>query len=231
LASLVPLKEQEGSASDAHVALQSRLITSMLRKITAAQIAERKREHNVTALVLNQQRTKIGGWSPSGDPISLPGGKALGHFTSVEVRMKNKENIKSDGRGDDTLAWNDHAFTIEKNKCNAGGRTGEFRLIRRAGEVEGLVEGDIDDASVLVSIAKLEGLFVGNAKAGFTLEVPGVEPLHASNTASMIATLQSDKDYLFAVGRSLIAVEAARQGMPLWFQEHIRACVPVEIND
>jgi recombination protein RecA len=221
LASLVPLKEQEASASDSHVAMQARLITSMLRKITASQIIERKRGHDVTALVLNQQRTKIGGWSPTGDPISLPGGKALGHFTSVELRLKNKENIKKDLRGEETLAWNDHAFTVEKCKTNGGIRTGEFRLIRRAGEVEGINEGEVDDAAVIVSVAKTEGFYTGQGRSGFDLAIPEMEPVHAANADAMIRTLNANPDYLHEVARRLIALHAQRQGMPEWFLEHI----------
>ena len=223
LAALVPLKEQDSDAGDAHVALQSRLITSMLRKMTAAQITERHRGHHVTVLLVNQQRTKIGGWSPTGDPISLPGGKALGHFTTLEWRMKNKETVNRDERGEDTLAFNEHAFTIEKNKLNAGFRSGEFRMLRRPDDDLGLQEAAIDDASLMLSYAKSLGWYTGGAgRAGVDLKFGDYDNLHASKADDMIRTLYSDPDYFWALRCHLLAAEAERQGMKPWFVEYLR---------
>lgn len=222
LAALIPIKEQEEDAEKSLVALQSRLITSMLRKITAAQIQERKRGHHVTVLVLNQQRSKIGGWSPTGDPISLPGGKALGHFTSLEWRMKNKENITKNAEGEETLAFNDHAFTIEKNKLNAGYRTGEFRMLRRLDEATGLSEGEVDDAPFMLALAKARGIYQGTPKAGYTLEFGDNAPIKASSGDEMIQRLYEDRDSLWSLRCHLLAEEATRQGMPDWFLSYLR---------
>ena len=54
VAALLPHKEQEASAEDSLMGQQSRLVTSMLRKLSAAQITERKRGHVVTILLINQ---------------------------------------------------------------------------------------------------------------------------------------------------------------------------------
>lgn len=56
IAALTPFKEIEGSAEDAHVGLQARLVGSMIRKATSALIAERNRGHLVTILFINQFR-------------------------------------------------------------------------------------------------------------------------------------------------------------------------------
>lgn len=221
LAALVPIKEQEEDADKALVGLQSKLITSMMRKITAAQIAERHRGHPVTVLVLNQQRSKIGGWSPTGDPISLPGGKALGHFTSLEARMKNKENITKDERGEDTLSHNDHAFTLEKNKLNAGYRTGEFRVMRRDDPATGLTEGEVDDAPIMLSYAKTNGWYTGSPKAGYTLEFGEYEAVRAANADEMVRTLYADREYMWGLRSHLIAEHAKRQGMPQWYVDYL----------
>lgn len=213
LAALVPMKEQDASAEDAQVGLQSRMITKMLRCVNSAQISERKRDHHVTILLLNQQRSKIGGWSPTGDPLSLPGGKALGHFTTLEARLKNKENIKKDSSGNETLAWNDHAFTVEKNKMHAGVRQGEFRMMRRADEDLGLSEGEIDDAATMLAYAKIEGWYTGSGKGGYTLAFGGYESVRAANADEMIKTLYADREYLWSLRCHLIAESARKQGM------------------
>lgn len=231
LAALVPHKEQEEDADKALVGLQSKLITRMLRVISSAQIAERKRGHHVTVLLLNQQRTKIGGWAPAGmEPISLPGGKALGHFTSLEWRMKNKETISKDSEGRETLAHNDHAFTLEKNKLNAGYRTGDFRLIRRDEPSTGLTEGEVDDAPIMLSYAKMNGWYTGSPKAGYSLEFGEYEAVHAANAEQMVRTIYSDRDYMWALRSHLIATEAERQGMPDWYVEYLRTGVAVDVG-
>ena len=221
LAALLPMKEEESSAEDSLVGQQSRLITSMLRKVSAAQIAERKRGHFVSVLLINQQRSKIGGWSPTGDPLSLPGGKALGHFTSLETRWKNKETINKDEMGNDTLAFNEHAFTIEKNKMNAGMRSGEYRLIRRDDPERGLREGDTDDAGTMLAFAKRLGIYTGTPKQGYTLEFDGYRATYANVDAAII-DLYADTDLYDALRRHLIVDNAVRQKMPEDFIEYLR---------
>lgn len=221
LASLVPYKEVEGSAEDEAIpGLQAKLITRMLRRITMAQIQERKRGHFVSFLVTNQHRAKIGGWSPSGDPRSLPGGQALGHFTSVEVLFKNKEIIKSDGNGAETLAYNEHAFTIEKNKHNAGTRTGEYVLLRRDNEDLGLEEGDVDDAATMLAFAKRLGWYSGGGKGGFTLAFADVEE-HYDNGEQAVLGLYADRRVYESLRIQLIVQNAIKQKMPEDFIDYL----------
>ncbi len=221
LASLVPFKEVEGSAEDEAIpALQAKLITRMLRRITAAQIMERKRGHYVSFLVTNQHRTKIGGWSPSGEPRSLPGGHALGHFTSVEVLFKNKEVIKGDGTGQETLAYNEHAFTIEKNKHNAGMRTGEYRLLRRDDEELGLLEADMDDAGTMLSFAKRLEWFSSTPKGGANLEFGEVSHKE-DNTDAMVKFLYQNRDVYEDLRLNLIVQNALSQKMPEDFIQYL----------
>ena len=220
LAALMPMKELEADADKDLVAVQSKLITRALRKLTQAQITERKRGHTVTIFLINQQRTKIGGYAPNGiEPVSLPGGKALGHFTSVELRLTNKENVGKDSEGFDSLTHNDHAFRVEKNKLNGGMRTGEFRLIRTDGHVPGLTEGEIDDAPVMLSRAKALGWYTGGG-GKFTLSFGDYE-LKGGSAASMAEQLYEDRETLWALRCHLIAQWASKQGMPDWYVNYI----------
>lgn len=220
LAALFPMKEQDADADKELVGVQSKLITRMLRAISAAQITERKRGHHVTVLLINQQRSKIGGWSPTGDPISLPGGKALGHFTSLEWRMRNKENITKDAQGRETLSHNDHAFTIEKNKCVAGTRSGDFRMIRRDAPELGLEEAEIDDGPAMLSYAKMEGWYTGTPKQGYVLSF-GEYNHHAAKADDMVKALYEDREFYWALRCHLIAENARRQKMPEAFVNYI----------
>lgn len=221
LASLVPYKEVEGSAEDDAIpGLQAKLITRMLRRITMAQIEERKRGHFVSFLVTNQHRTKIGGWSPTGEPRSLPGGNALGHFTSVEVQFKNKEVVKADGTGVDTLSINEHTFVIEKNKHNAGMRSGEYTMLRRDNDDLGLVEGDIDDAGTMLVFAKRLGWYTGGGKAGFTLEFGDIST-HFPNSDAAVRGLYADREIYESLRTQLIVQNAIQQKMPEDFIDYL----------
>lgn len=220
LAALLPFKEEEGSAEDAQQpGLQSKLITSMLRKISGAQVTERKRGHFVTVLFTNQHRVKIGGYSPTGEPRSLPGGAALGHFTSVEVLFKNKENSKEVG-GMKTLTTNEHAFTIEKNKCNSGLRNGEYTLLRRDDEETGLPEGAIDDASTMLAFAKRSGIYTGGGR-GWSLAFDDHDLKFGSGDEAA-AAIYADGDLYEDLRTYLIVEEAIRQKQRPDFIEYLR---------
>jgi recombination protein RecA len=221
IAALLPIKEEEASALDSLVGQQSRLITSMLRKVSAALITERKRGHFVSVIFANQQRSKIGGYTPPGmEPMSLPGGKATGFFTSLESRFKNKETINSDGTGAETISHNDHAFTIEKNKMNAGIRSGEYRLLRRDDPELGLEEGDIDDAGTMLTFAKRLGWYEGTPKKGFVLEFSDFSEKfdNADQTAKY---LYANREVYENLRIQLIAYNAIQQKMPEDFVDYL----------
>jgi recombination protein RecA len=165
VAALAPMAEIEGSAEDAHVGLQARLMGGLLRKTTAGMIAERRRGHMVTPIYINQYRSKIGGFQKFGEPLSVPGGKALGFANSVEVVIKNKETAGKDAHGIEVMAFNEHAFKIEKNKLNGGSRVGEFRMVRTFDEETGLDEGAIDDAATMLAFAKKYGAYEGGGSS------------------------------------------------------------------
>lgn len=165
VAALTPMAEVEASAEDAHVGIQARLMGGLLRKTTMGMIAERRRGHLVTPVYINQYRSKIGGFQKFGEPLSIPGGKALGFANSVEIVIKNKENTGKDARGIEVMAFNEHAFKIEKNKCNGGSRVGEFRMIRTLDEKTGLGEGAIDDAATMLAFAKKYDAYEGGGSS------------------------------------------------------------------
>jgi len=218
MAALAPMKEIAGSAEDAHVGLQARMVSAMTRKVNAALIAERKRGHYVSVLCINQQRVKIGGWSPTGEPISLPGGKSLEFVTTLQCRFKNKENMSKDAEGLDTLEFNEHAFTLDKNKMNGGIRAGEYQLMRRDSSEYNLFEGDIDDAATMLAHAKKIGVFTGGGKA-WTVDVPGFRRTFG-NTNEVITYLYEARTDFWRLRNHLIADHAVRLKMPQYFIDH-----------
>lgn len=214
IAALTPMKEIESSAEDAFVGVQARLVGNMIRKVNSGLIAERNRGHFVTVVFINQFRSKIGGY---GDPRAIPGGKALEFSTSVQLIMKNKEQMGKDEYDVETVAENEHAFDIKKNKLNAGPRSGEF-VVRRTPDPElNLKEGDVHDAATLLAYAKKFGAYSGGGaswKLDFWDEEHSFRSIHDASVA-----LYNDRDLYWKLRNFLISEQAKHLGMPDEFVE------------
>lgn len=86
VAALVPRAEIEGNMGDGHIALQARLMSHALRKLTAA-ISKSK-----TCIVfVNQIREKVG--VMFGSPEVTPGGRALKFYSSVRIDLRRIATI------------------------------------------------------------------------------------------------------------------------------------------
>lgn len=213
IAALTPMKEIDASAEDAHVGLQSRLVSSMVRKVTAGLITERNRGHMVTVLFVNQFRTKIGGWAPNGGtPRSIPGGKALEYSTSLQVIFKNKESMGKDEYDVETVGVNEHSFDITKNKLNSGPRQGEFRLLRVPDAEFDLAEAEIDDASTMLAYAKKFGAYTGGGQS-WTLAFDNDEHKFRKLDEALTA-LYADRAFYWRLRNFLIRTQAEHLGMP-----------------
>ena len=217
VAALAPMKEIEGSAEDAHVGLQARLMGALLRKTTAGMIAERRRGHLVTPIYINQYRAKIGGFQSFGEPLSVPGGMALGFANTVEIKITNKETAGKNAQGVDVMTFNEHAFKIEKNKCNGGTRTGEFRLVREYDDDTGLGEGAVDDAGTMLAYAKKYDAYTG-AGSAWTLSFWG-EERKFRGAGEAITELYTDGEFYQKLRDYLIWENARSLGMPDYFLE------------
>lgn len=216
IAALTPMKEVDESAEAAHVGIHAKLVTRLVRKANVAISAASKEGRNIALLVTNQQRAGIGKWAPPGqEAISNPGGKALEHYTSLQVKFKNKEGLKKDDDGIDMLDVNEHAFSVDKNKFNAGIRKGEFLLMRGALPELGLSEGDIDDVQTMIAFAKKLGIYRGAGRA-WTLELPEWEETKGS-ADEWTQYLYTNRDVHQAMRNHLIATHAMKCGMPQYF--------------
>ena len=220
LAALTPMKEIDDSAEDAHVGIQAKLVTRMLRKITSGLIAERKKGHYVTVVNINQYRAKIGGFGGFGEQLSVPGGHLAEFAPTVQLVMKNKENKGKDVIGIDTVESNTHPFTILKNKMNSGPRAGEFKLVRTYDETTGLNTGDIDNVPTILLYAKKFGKYSGGA-ASWKLEF-GDYRLKFKKAQQALDALYEDIDMQHALWVDLIRSQAKSLGMPSEFIERIR---------
>lgn len=220
IAALTPFAEQEAEAADALVGVQARLVSRMVRKLTTALIRERKRDHFVTTMYLNQFRSKIGGFSGFGEPRSIPGGKALEFATTVQMIMRNKEHAGKDDHDIDLVDYNEHAYTIVKNKMNNGPRTGEFKLIRRPLPAQHLGIGDVDEARTMITYAKKMGFWTGAGQAQ-RLTFDDVDMKFRSQDQG-VAMLNEDDGIAWELRCALIRQQALNLGMPPEFIEAVQ---------
>ncbi|CAN0011701.1 unnamed protein product, partial [Ectocarpus sp. 12 AP-2014] len=90
VAALVPKAELEGEMGDHHIALQARLMSQALRKLTAILNTTR-----CTLIFINQIRQKVG--VVFGSPDVTSGGMALRFYSSVRLEVRKGQAIKQNG--------------------------------------------------------------------------------------------------------------------------------------
>ena len=88
VAALVPKAEIEGQMGDSQIALQARLMSQALRKLTAA-ISKSK----TSVVFINQIREKIG--VMFGSPEVTPGGRALKFYSSLRIDLRRIATIST----------------------------------------------------------------------------------------------------------------------------------------
>ena len=148
VAALVPKAEIEGEMGDSHMALQARLMSQAMRKLTSSISKSR------TALIfINQLREKVG--VVFGNPEVTPGGRALKFYSSVRIDLRRTEQLKV---GQEIVGGRVRAKVV-KNKVAAPFRTAEFDIMF-TGMTRGIsLEGDILHLGVEHGIVKKTGAF------------------------------------------------------------------------
>ncbi|MCY3886118.1 MAG: recombinase RecA [Chloroflexi bacterium] len=148
VAALVPKAEIEGEMGDSHMALQARLMSQAMRKLTSSISKSR------TALIfINQLREKVG--IVFGNPEVTPGGRALKFYSSVRIDLRRTEQLKV---GQEIVGGRVRAKVV-KNKVAAPFRTAEFDIMF-TGATRGIsLEGDILHLGVEHGVVKKTGAF------------------------------------------------------------------------
>jgi recombination protein RecA len=143
VAALVPRSEIEGEMGDATMAVQARLMSQALRKLTAA-ISKSK----TSVIFINQLRSKIG--VMFGNPETTTGGNALKFYASVRIDIRRIAALKE---GEDVIG-NRTKVKVVKSKVAPPFKQVEFDILYNEGISK---TGDLIDLGVELGIVKKSG--------------------------------------------------------------------------
>ncbi|HPN38283.1 MAG TPA: recombinase RecA [Melioribacteraceae bacterium] len=143
VAALVPRSEIEGEMGDPQMAMQARLMSQALRKITGA-ISRSK----TCVIFTNQLRSKIG--VMFGNPETTTGGNALKFYASVRMDIRRISAIK-DGQN---ITGNRTKVKVVKSKVAPPFKEVEFDILYNEGISKA---GDLIDMAVEFELIKKSG--------------------------------------------------------------------------
>jgi recombination protein RecA len=146
VAALIPKAEIEGEMGDTHVALQARLMSQALRKLTAA-----IGKSQCMVIFINQIRMKIG--VMFGNPETTPGGRALKFYSSIRLDIRRISTIKEG----EVAVGNRVKVKVVKNKVAAPFRESEFDIMFDSGIS---TEGDLMDMAVAENVIHKSGAWL-----------------------------------------------------------------------
>jgi recombination protein RecA len=145
VAALLPSAEMEKEVKDVTIALQARLLSKGLRRITGIAAMS-----GTTIFFVNQQRDKVGVFY--GSKTTTSGGRALKFYSSVRLEVKKGKKILE--KGSEEVIGNWLNICAVKNKVSAPFKFASMELIFTKGIDK---QGDLLDFAEKHKVVKKEG--------------------------------------------------------------------------
>jgi recombination protein RecA len=180
IASLSPVVEKEKLVGEWQQGLLARLLGQFSRKYVCDVMAAG--EKVPTLLLINQVRERI---VMFGNPLTRPGGKAIGFLSSLEIRLKEAKPVEKDGQ----ILMVEVGGVVNKNRFYKTGVEFSYRMAVAA--FDRYVPGDVVEEDMVISQAKDVG-FIRKEKGQYVFD--GVEVEEGVE----FPTLESIKDYFLA---------------------------------
>jgi len=155
----VPQNIATRSAEDPTMGALAALMGVMCSKIYLSWAQERRRNHWVTILLINQFRMKVG--VTFGDPRTLPAGRQINHLPTTKIELKNSEVAGKDAYDSNVMVRNEHSFRITKAKHGRSIREGDFHMSLSAEDNNGVGVFDFVNQKAVITYAKRLGLLTG----------------------------------------------------------------------
>lgn len=206
---LVGQKELDKSLEDPNApGAIANILQRILRKMSTIIAEAAANGDKKTVIFINQWRSNT---SAYGSPKILPGGKYARYYATVEIEeFKKAEKITKDEDEIDSVAYNEHSFSILKARHNSI-KEGEYTLIRRDNGT--LMEGQIDDYDTVTTYAQ-KFKFVQGAGPKWSLTHPYTgEVLDFKGKKYITEYLQSNEEVKILLERKIISLQRRKHGL------------------